>query len=93
MDTSISYTDKGTAYFSSDERSWIRKIRLLKEKFPELVSIERDPETNDGCICAKIPTEWVKITPKRERNMTEEQRIAAAERLKNARENRNNQEV
>lgn len=94
MDTSISYTDKQNAYFSSDEQKWIRKIRLLKDKFPESVNIKCEPETNDGCICAVIPVEWVKISPKRERNMTEEQRIAVIERLKNARENRtNSQEV
>lgn len=85
MDTSISYTDRETAYFSSDEQKWIRKIRNLKEQYPDRVTIEYEPETNDGCICAKIPVEWVRVQPKRANYMTEEQKRAAAERLKRAR--------
>lgn len=87
MDTSISYTDRETAYFSSDESKWIRKIRNFKAQYPDQVTIEYEPERNDGCICAKIPTEWVKLTPKRAVKMTDEQRQAAIERLKSARKN------
>lgn len=87
MDTSISYTDKKTAYFSSDERRWINKIRRLRSQYPEQVTIKYEPENNDGCICAEIPVEWIKISPKRASTMTDEQRQAASERLKIAREN------
>ena len=87
MDTSISYTDRETAYFSSDEAKWIRTIRTLKAQYPDQVIIEYEPEKNDGCICAKVPTEWLKLTPKRTVSMTDEQRHAAAERLKMARKN------
>jgi hypothetical protein len=87
MDTSISYTDRDYAYFSSDEAKWVRKIHALKAEHPDQVSIEHEPEQNDGCICAKIPVEWIKIQPKRVSTMTDEQRAMAAERLKIARKN------
>ena len=87
MDTSISYTDRDYAYFSSDEAKWVRKIRNLKAMFPDQVSIEYEPEKNDGCICAKIPVNWIKISPKRVSTMSVEQRQAVAERLKFARKN------
>ena len=84
-ETCITYCDKSPAFFSSDERKWINKFRKLKEQYPDLVSIDREPETNDGCICAKFPASWVKITPSRGLSMTEEQKMEIAERLKNAR--------
>lgn len=83
METSICYTDKQHAYVSSDERRWINKLRDLRQKFPDYVRIDHEPETNDGCICATIPVNWVKIQPGRALTMTDNQRQAAAERLKN----------
>jgi hypothetical protein len=82
MDTSLSYTDRDFAYFSSDEPKWIRKIRVLKQEYPDSVSIEYEPETNDGCICAKVPVSWFRINPPKKRNLTEEQRREIAERLR-----------
>ena len=87
MDTSISYTDRDSAYFSSDEAKWIRKIRALKAEHPDQVDIKYEPEQNDGCICAEFPVNWIKIQPKRVSNMTDEQRAMVAERLKSARKN------
>lgn len=63
METCLNYTD-GTAYFSSDERKWISKVRKLKAEHPEEVQIIREPETNDGCIYARFPASWLKIRPK-----------------------------
>ena len=87
MDTSISYTDRDYAYFSSDEAKWIRRIRQLKAEHPDQVTIDHEPETNDGCICARIPVNYIKIQPKRERILTDEQKAMVAERFKNARKN------
>ena len=87
MDTSISYTDRDYAYFSSDEAKWIRRIHQLKAEHPDQVVIEYEPETNDGMICAKLPVNWIKIQPKRERNLTDEERLRLSEQLKNARKN------
>lgn len=40
------------------------------------------PETNDGCIYASVPSQWLKIAPPRKLSYTDEQREAMGERLK-----------
>lgn len=85
MDTSLSYTDRDFAYFSSDEPKWHRRIMALKKEYPDQVSIEYEPEKNDGCICAKVPTAWFKISPPRKVNYTDEQRAEMAARMKRIR--------
>ena len=84
METSITYTDK-QAYFSSDEKKWINKIRKLKEQHPEDINIIKEPADNDGCLYCTIPSAWLKLRPKTERNMTEEEKQAARDRLLTAR--------
>lgn len=79
MDTSLSYTSHDFVTFSSDERTWIFRIRKLAEKHPDEVRIIKQPEDNDGCIYAQIPYDWFRIAPKRK--LTEEQKRVAAERL------------
>jgi len=75
------------AWFSSDEQKWINKIRKLKNEYPDEIQIIAEPETNDGCIYCQLPASWLKIQPKRKtRTMTEEERIEAVERLKQARQ-------
>ena len=88
-ETCVTYCDKDMAFFSSDERKWITKIRKLKEQYPEEVSIDQEPEKNNGCICAKIPQGWVRIAPKAKRIFTEEQKAASAERLRSYRKQSN----
>lgn len=86
METCFNYCgEKG--YFSSDERRFITKVRRLKEQYPEQVRIIAEPEENDGCICCELPKKWFRIQPPVKRNMTEEQKREAADRLKRAREN------
>lgn len=63
METSITYSSD-TAFFSSDEKKWINKIRKLKEQRPDEVTILAEPETNDGCIYAKVPAHYLKLQPK-----------------------------
>lgn len=83
MDTSWSYTDRDFCYFSSDERKWILRIRKWAAEYPDEVSIEYEPEKNDGCICAKLPVRWMDgVRPPRKVNKSEEQREAEAARLK-----------
>ena len=79
MDTCFNYCSPETAYFSSDERRWINKIRKLKLQRPDEVEILKQPEENDGCIYCKIPTHYLRLQAKRE--VTEEQREQAKERL------------
>jgi len=83
METCFNYCDKDVAFFSSDERRWITKIRKLKEKHPDEITILAEPETNDGCIYCKLPTSWLKVAPKK--RVSEEVRRLSAERLKNMR--------
>ena len=82
METCFNYCDKDKAFFSSDERRWINRIRMLKEKYPDMVQVIAEPEDNDGCIYASIPIEWMKIQPKRA--YTDEQKAAMTERLRRA---------
>lgn len=82
METCFNYCDKDRAFFSSDERRWINRIRMLKEKYPDMVQVIAEPEDNDGCIYASIPIEWMKIQPKRA--YTDEQKAEMVERLRRA---------
>ncbi len=86
METCFEYIDKEDAYFSSDERKWITRIRKLAERFPDKVIILKQPEENDGCIYARLPQDFMKIAPKRVVNFTDEQIAMLTERLKLARE-------
>ena len=56
------------------------KIRKLAQKSSSVQVIADENEA----LFAHIPVDWVKISPKRQ--ITEEQRQAAAERLRKARE-------
>lgn len=80
METCFNYCDRARGFFSSDERKWINKIHTLKEKYPDKIRIIAEPENNDGCIYVELPTDWLKIQPKRV--YTEEQRMQMTERLK-----------
>ena len=61
METVFEYIDNADAFFSSDEKKWINRIRKLAEKFPDEVTIIRQPEENDGCIYARLPQRALKI--------------------------------
>ena len=74
------------ATFSSDERKWITKIVRLHALHPSKVEITHWPEDNHGTIVAHVPKHWLKISPPRQVNYTDEQKAAMAERLKAARE-------
>ena len=76
METCFNYCDPDVAFFSSDERKWITRIRKLKKKFPDKITILAEPETNDGCIYCKLPTSSlrVQISVPTGRTLTEEQR-------------------
>lgn len=94
METAMGYLteDEGRAWFSSDEKKWKKRIMKLAEEYPEQVKITVYPEDNDGCINAWIPAKWIRVKPPVKRNLTDEQRMAMSERLKNAREAGNEDE-
>lgn len=75
---------KDTFTITAAERWSISMVRKLKEKHPGEVQIVA--ENSDGTLLARMPYSWMRITPKRKVNMSEEQRAAAAQRLKAAKE-------
>ena len=87
IETAVCYDERKIAFFSSDERRWITKIRKLAERYPDECQITVQPEGNDGCINAKFPASWFRVAPPRKMNMTDEQKAAMAERLRRMREN------
>ena len=87
------YSGEEIGTFFSSEYKMINKIYKLKEKFPDEVDIRYVNE--DGSILCHIPSSWFKISPKRKREMTDEERAAAkirAEQMrkKKAEKNSNN---
>lgn len=78
-----------TAY----ETKMIKTLRKLAEDHPEEVKIVA--ENMNGTIVAHLPKKYCRIRftdKKKSMNYTEEQRKAAADRLKIAREAKNNKE-
>lgn len=88
METCFNYCDKDVAFFSSDERKWINKIHKLKKEHPDEITIIREPEVNDGCIYARVPTFILNLNFPRRVVLTEEQRQERAARLQAIRESR-----
>lgn len=87
METCFNYTDKETAFFSSDEKRFINKVHRLKEQYPERVRIIAEPEFNDGCIYCQVPTEWFTIRVPVKRVLTEEEKQILSDRLNRSRRN------
>ena len=73
--------DRNTATFCSNEQKWINKIYKLVEKYSDEVEIIEDPDNNGGYMLAHVPKAWMKLSPPRQVNYTDEQRAALAERM------------
>lgn len=67
------------AYLYSAESKWIRKMKRWAEEFPDQVKVVID---NADGMEINMPTSWFKISPKRERNLSDEQRAAMSARMK-----------
>jgi len=81
LETCFNYCDPKKAFFSSDERKWITRIKKLIEEYPDDIRIIALPENNDGCIYVELPASWLRVQPKRKVDMTEEQKDILRERL------------
>lgn len=66
------------ASISSSERKFVGKIKKLAAQYPEATKLI---ENEDGSVYMQFPAEWVKI-PKPPRQMSDEAREKAAERMK-----------
>ena len=82
-ETCVEYI-KGEPYLTwySDEPKWVNRIKQLAEDNADVYIIN---DSGDS-VMAHCPVSWFKPPkPPIKRNMTEEQRQAAAERMKNMR--------
>ena len=79
------YSGEKTASVTAWNGSLKNKILKLANERPDEVQILAENE--DGSILAHVPKKWVRITPSRK--LTEEQREANAERLRDFRLNKN----
>lgn len=70
-----------TATLYSSSSNWIARMKKLAEQYPDKVIM--DYEDQNGASFT-FPKSWMKVRPPRE--VSEEQRLAAAERLKTWRE-------
>jgi hypothetical protein len=69
----------------------MNQIKKLAEKYPDEVKIVKTAKENDGMMVAHLPKKFCKISFGEERakkEMTEEQKAAAAERMKKMQEAR-----
>ena len=57
------------------------RVMKLVEEFPDEVEVRREPDENGGFLVAKIPAKWVKITPPRKLDLTDEQKEELMARL------------
>ena len=71
--------DAKTATVCFSQGRYVSRIRKLAEEHPDECKILYT--NSDGSIVAHIPTKWVKISASK-RVMTDEQKEAASERLK-----------
>lgn len=83
-ETSVEYI-KGENYLTwySDDPKWVNRIRQLAADNADVQIVHDDGES----VLAHCPVSWFKSPkPPIKRNITTEQRKAAAERMKNARD-------
>ena len=72
-------TNDDTATVTFSQARYISRILKLSKQDDgcEIIAL---PEHNGGYLCARIPVEWVKISPKR--RLSDEARERAAERAR-----------
>lgn len=75
-----------TATLYSNSRNWIERMRRLAAEYPDKVFLEREDENGASFV---FPKSWMKVRPPRQ--ISEEQRRQAAERLLKYRKERQEQ--
>ena len=77
--------DDKKVYIYTSERKYINTIYRIQKSHQEEVSITK--VNSDGSINAEVPYDWLVFPrPKSTRTLSEEQKQAAKERMKKARE-------
>ena len=92
METVCEYDDRRIMRVSTDERKMITRMLKLAEQYPDEAEILEMPETNDGCLYMKVPADWLLIRHPKKMKLTDEQREAAAARLRKLREEKEDEE-
>lgn len=81
-------TNQKMVCVSFSQKKYVNKIMRYLKSHPD--EVELVAENKDGSVCAHIPISWVKISPPRKsRELNDEEKAKAAERLKNARAKKN----
>ncbi len=82
METACGYlSEDHVLWVSSDDPKWKGRLLKLAEEHKDEVEIIRRPEENDGCLYMKCPSTWLKISPPRKLDLTDEQRAERRARL------------
>ena len=77
---------RDTVTVTAGEQWSVNMVRRLKAQRPDEVEIVA--ENKDGSVLAHIPLSWMRIVPKRTRDMTDEKRQELSEWMKKVREKR-----
>ena len=64
---------------STDERVWKNRLSKLAEQHPD--EVECVAVNRDGSVMCHVPASWLRLRPPVKRNMTEEEKQAARDRL------------
>ncbi len=81
----IDYTEEGIASLSSSIKKFSNRAIKLANQYPNETKITIN---EDGTVYLVFPSEWIKF-PSPKKAMSEENKIKAAERMKKAREKKN----
>lgn len=65
--------------FTFTARKYINRIKKYKESHPDDVDFF---ENSDGSICGHVPLKWLKISPPRKVELTDEQKAERSERMR-----------
>lgn len=79
-ETVVEYT-RGNSYItvSSTDSNWVKKILKVCANNPEDTRIVA--QNQDGSVCVKMPKSYLKLSPPKKNNLTDEQRKAVSRRL------------
>lgn len=78
----INYAEDGIASLTSSILRYSNKAKKLAQAYPDQVYLV---ENKDGSIYMQFPMEWIKF-PSPKKQMSDENKLKAAERMKRARE-------
>lgn len=79
-------SNEKTAGITFSQQKYITKIRKLAASHPDECKILA--ENSDGSIFAHVPTSWIKVSPPKQMNISEERRQQMVDNLRKVRENK-----